>query len=442
MNPSVPLLFYGDSPTLPTGLSKIGKDLSSLIAAHLSEFRVGFYGRGGQYDRRLPFPQYNFQPSPYSQWGELDLSIVWGNFAGAEQGIIFTIWDPSRLTWFGDPQFDPSSMLADPALDRLSIFLNSDRFARWGYFPIDALGGGADGTLTAQLTQTIAGYDRVLAYTEFGARVIQRSLKALGLGERQVDWIPHGYDPAIFHPAKDGEEVRRAKEGLGFSPSDTIIGCVMSNQYRKDWGTWAATCHRLSEMLRNDIPNLKFWAHVDSLDMHWDLRVLIEDFQLWDVVRLTTDTVPDDVMAERYRACAATFLPSLGEGFGYPIVESMACGVPCVHVEYGGGNGFSFLNASPAAFRRDTRWNVLRPVLSHEEFAVLLARVLHFGLGWKDMQAECVRQVEHLQWKKLWAGAWRPWLLEGIGAASPEKIAPKIMEVGMVIGSAEGSVEE
>src|SRR5207342_3961967 len=40
--------------------------------------------------------------------------------------------------------------------------------------------------------------------------------------------------------------------------------------------------------------------------------------------------VPDDDLVALYGACTACAYPSLDEGFGMPLLESMACGAACV----------------------------------------------------------------------------------------------------------------
>ena len=193
------------------------------------------------------------------------------DFARDDRGIIFSIWDVGRLHWFANPT---GIGAADPTGigGRLEDFLRSDRFDRWGYFPIDSYGVG--GRLTVQAVDTLRHYNRVLAYGGFGAEVISRSI-----GEA-VDWIPHGINLDIFE-ARDRSEARMS---MGFRPDDLVIGCVMSNQQRKDWGLAFATI----AALRNAHPNLKFWAHVDVLRRQWDLRALAADFGLERTVLITT----------------------------------------------------------------------------------------------------------------------------------------------------------
>ena len=45
---------------------------------------------------------------------------------------------------------------------------------------------------------------------------------------------------------------------------------------------------------------------------------------------LTLGHVSDAALAELYRRCAVFCYPSLGEGFGLPVVEAMAAGAPVI----------------------------------------------------------------------------------------------------------------
>jgi glycosyltransferase involved in cell wall biosynthesis len=59
------------------------------------------------------------------------------------------------------------------------------------------------------------------------------------------------------------------------------------------------------------------------------LRPLIEKLGLHQHVRWLPST-PDDVLAALYAGARMTILPSLQEGFGLPVIESMSCGTPVI----------------------------------------------------------------------------------------------------------------
>src|SRR3954469_1091115 len=178
----VPILILSDAPDSGTGLGRITKDLAALLST-MPEFRVGTFGRGGHGSRDFPWIQYTFDER--FQWGESLLPHIWEDFSGGHYGIIFTVWDASRLTWFGAPENLPEGSLKD--------FLTSGKFQKWGYFPIDSHGVG--GRLSILGQETLKGYDRILAYSKYGKAVLSNSI----VGGKELDFIPHGIDPKVFY---------------------------------------------------------------------------------------------------------------------------------------------------------------------------------------------------------------------------------------------------
>lgn len=418
---TIPLLFIGDAPSLSTGLARIGRDLATLTS-RLPQFRVAYLGRGsgadtngGIADSRLPFFQYTFQPTAADQWGEGVLADVWRNWSRGERGVIMTIWDISRLTWFGNP--------IDTGNTALYETLTSGQFERWGYFAVDAEGAGEDGALPPILAEALAGYDRVLAYSRFGKRVLMNTIKQhyarpdVEGWTPEVDWLPHGYVHTAFQP----RDRHKARSRFGYEdglvrrvpPDLKLVGCVMANQPRKDWGLWARSMRIVCEQL----PNVRLWAHTDSIDRYWDLRILLDVFGLADRTVITLDNPSDEEMSWRYSACDLTVLPSLGEGFGYPIVESMACGVPVVHGNVAGGAELipdTPLLVEPEMCTMDTRWGVMRPVFSPEKWAATIIDVLKYGAPAPN-HVLC-DSVRHLRWSELWPRTWEKWFTEGARA--------------------------
>lgn len=397
----VPILFLSDSPDLPTGLGRITRDLATLVARDLPQYRVGTYGRAGNGSKSFPWAQYNFAPTMEDQWGITNLERVWNDFAGNETGVMMTIQDPSRMFWFSQPVHEEAP---------ISRFLNSGRIQKWGYFPIDSTGPGDQ--LTGICKATVARYDRVLAYTKFGSGVLSRSTG------REVDWIPHGIDTSVFQP----RDRKAARLAMGFKDTDLVLGVNMTNQPRKDWGL-AMT---IASFLRDKHHNFKLWAHVDILDRHWSMPALIEDFGLGDRIKVTfVGNLDDEQLSYFYSACDATMLPSLGEGFGYPIAESLACGVPCFHGDYAGGAEMlpEEWRIPVKAWRMDANhYNCVRPVFDPAEWAERISQQFAGDLRitgawdrWPRSSGPVSRaMVEHLNWKNLWASCWKRWFEAGL----------------------------
>jgi glycosyltransferase involved in cell wall biosynthesis len=393
----VPILLISDSPTSGTGLGRITCDLATRIHKHLPEFRVGTMGYGGPISRKLGFPQY---PMDMKDWVLFNLPEVWEDFAGEERGILMTIWDASRLLWFSRPE-----NCTDP---RLRKFLTDGNFERWGYFPMDAT--GPDDRLTAILGHIMNGYDRVLGYSKWAYDILKNTLEPK---ELDLDWRPHGLDTSVFYPRHHraarngfGERIRaRTSKGKWMViPSDTLfIGIVATNQMRKDYGLGIQIAAQLAEERK-----VILWIHTDVLERHWSIPALIKDFNFHhDNCVVTMVQFTDDQMAWNYSACDVTLGIGLGEGFGYPIFESLACGTPCIHGNYGGAPEHmkEEMVVEPYFSRLEGCYNCIRPVYDPNEW-VRQIKMLPKRSGESLLPS-------HLDWENLWP-SWAEWFLKGL----------------------------
>lgn len=380
-----PIMLLSDAPEQPTGLARITRDVAAGLS-RMPEFRVATLGRGGRSSRRFPWTQYGFPVS--AQWGEAYLEECWRDFSGGEPGILFTIWDATRLPWL---------VMFERLPEPLASFLSKVRMQRWGYFPID--GSGPGDRISLLPAETIRKFDRALAYGMWAQELMGRST-----GRDDIDWLPHGLNTSVF-------SLRDQNAGrilLDVGSQKKVVGCVMTNQSRKDWGL---AFEAMAGVVR-ERPDVVFWAHTDVLNRTWSLDALVADFSLMNNVRITMTGEFDDVgLAALYSACDLTILPSLGEGFGYPIVESLACGVPVIHGNYGGGAELvsSDHRVEPFAYRLETPYNVRRPVFRAIDWMVKILEVLDSDPNPEEYR----RRIEHLDWKNLWP-VWEKWLREGI----------------------------
>jgi glycosyltransferase involved in cell wall biosynthesis len=388
-----PILLISDAPDHLTGLARIGRDLASFLCT-LPQFRVGYLGLDGVGSRRFPWVQYSF-PS-YAGFGDAHIEEVWRDFSRGENGIIMSLWDVSRMGWFARPDLCPEMKPS------LKSFLGESRtFEKWGYFPVDST--GPDGSrLPLSMAAATAGYDRVLTASEWGRDVVERSIG------RETDWIPHGIWTRTFHP------IESAKQMLGWPDERVTVGCNMTNQARKDWPVAFETIAILRGVYGD---RLHFWAHTDALTRYWNLVSLAADYGVADVTEITMD-LTDEQLALRYSACDVTILPSAGEGFGYPIVESLACGTACAVTGYGAGPELvdSSCWVQPDAYRVDSVHNVQRAVISGRVFADQAQYQIDKKREDWDYRSHALAEiVAHLDWNLL-KNVWSKWFLSGLEA--------------------------
>lgn len=387
----VPIMLLSDAPDTQSGLGRITRDLATLLS-RMPEFRVATSGLGGRGAAEFPWQQYHIG---HNEFGELSLPAVWENWTQGEAGVLLTIWDLSRLLWLCQPKYAPEG---------LKQWLEGKRSAGamkvWSYVPLDAW--GPHSRLTGMEREALAGSDRLLAYSPFGKALISDTIGTELAVDKGIDWMPHGISLKHFNP-----EPRLANQ-------HKQVGCLMTNQRRKDWGLCAAVCYDLVAHLNAGV---RFWWHVDMRHREWNLDALVEDFGLQDYVTITEGGLlcDDAWLAQQYRACDITFLPSLGEGYGYPLFESLACGVPVVHGDYAGGAslmrsfGLERYLVEPVAYRLEGALNCVRPVYDPRTFSQKIIDILAI----KPEPAWLAGRVEHLDWMKL-GHRWKQWFREGL----------------------------
>jgi len=98
--------------------------------------------------------------------------------------------------------------------------------------------------------------------------------------------------------------------------------------------------------------------------------------------------VSEDELLALYRAAAVFVLPSLYEGFGFPLLEAMACGAPCIAsddpalAEVSGGAALHFPRGDPGALR------------------LLLGRVLHDPPLRDDLSRRGIERARAFPWER------------------------------------------
>ena len=380
-----PIIVVGDSPWGPTGLGRIARDVSQRLRSvpGLEVYCLGWEAEAcwGGHDRYMGHQD-------TETWGARALTKWWPEVVPDDQyGIVLSIWDPARC--YGLRQAK----------------LHNDIW--WGYFPIDA--HNRQETIGGPAAEAVRQYHRVLAYGRYGDRVLS--------GVRgDVEHLPHGIDRNVFYPRVGEQKAWEVLKVLTpqVKPDSLLLGCVATNQPRKDL---ALLCETVAELRRRD-SRYKLWLHTDLPVKAWSIPQLLTDFGLHGHAVVTYE-LEDAELAALYSYCGCTIAPGLGEGFGYPIVESLSCGTPVVHGTYGGGTE---LVPCPdwvfpgRGYRYESPYTLIRPVYQ----AVDVANAVESAVQWRIREPQvvsnyCTRSVEHLDWDRLWS-CWEGWITRGLEA--------------------------
>jgi glycosyltransferase involved in cell wall biosynthesis len=163
--------------------------------------------------------------------------------------------------------------------------------------------------------------DRIWVMSEWGRRVLIED----GFDGSRVDAVPGGFDPEIFSPQLDEAHWEAAP-----------FRFLTVGKFEARKGT-AEMIRAYAEEFRPDEP-VEFWVHAHN--------PFVADFDLGsEIQRLGLDRVPrlrllarrsdPHQMADVYRSCHCFVSAMRAEGWGLPLTEALACGLPAIATDYG-----------------------------------------------------------------------------------------------------------
>jgi len=203
------------------------------------------------------------------------------------------------------------------------------------YFPVDA-------PMDTEWCDILHAVQHPVAYCEYGrneavtASVFQKRISL----KQKLEVIPHGVDAEVYRPmpeerARRSEMFKDAKGKSLIAPNDFLIMNVSANQRRKGlvqtleiykalklliaaWGTTTET-HLYMHMRRT---NNDEQCDLQDAARQLGIKVLFAPDALWP------KGVSEQGLASLYNCADLLLTTSLGEGWGLPITEAMACGTP------------------------------------------------------------------------------------------------------------------
>ena len=168
----------------------------------------------------------------------------------------------------------------------------------------------------------LAGCDQMWTPSTWGAAVIARN----GLDPARVHVVPEGVDPVLFHPAVPPTDALSARKGFKFLHVGRYEERKGTRDLLRAFDRTFGPGEEVTLVLACDNPhepNFDIVRELKDLDLAYPERLLI----IPPVAR-------HDVFAGLYTACDALVAPSRAEGWGLPICEAMACGLPVIATGY------------------------------------------------------------------------------------------------------------
>jgi glycosyltransferase involved in cell wall biosynthesis len=402
------LMWLSDSPASSSGLGRITREVAQRIVANLGdEIELCTFSYGGGVSRKLPWQQYEMKVNDLVP---INLPQCWEDFAEGQRGVLAACWNPSWTPWLADPE-----RCTDEGLKK---FLRTKPFSRWAYLPIDS--DTLPGRLPDNLTRCIYQFDRIATYTEWAKGLIENS-RPKDVAPKEIAALPHGLDTTVFYPrdrkvARDTFVNRVA--GLKQNPvrdDVVLVGVVATSTPRKDWYLAFEVC---AELVRRGV-NVGLWVHADAMRKNWDIPALAKEFGMTDRTIASNRVLQDDDLAWAYAACDVTLGIGSGEGWGLPLAESLAMGIPVIHGNYAGGAEFvpEGMKVEPYAFRGDGFFAARRPVFRASDWADAVQ-------VWLGPHGDVVLP-SYIEWPNAW-DSWAKWLRAGLAdlnANSADQVA-------------------
>ena len=177
--------------------------------------------------------------------------------------------------------------------------------------------------------ETMQRADAAMTISQFGVEAFRKA----GV---QVELCRPGIDTDVFYPLPDHERVQ-LRQKLGLSRRHFIVGTMCQNQGRKSIPLMMRAFFEFAQ----DKPDARY-----LMDMHmsspagFDIKTLCQQHG-WDESKIISrdDAIRAGVveLRDRYNMLDVHMVIAHREGYGLPLSEAMACGVPSMALEYCSG---------------------------------------------------------------------------------------------------------
>lgn len=294
-NGRLKVLWVSDSPLIGTGFARVTREITKRLAQipGIEIACLGWHYDGWPYAREQ-FPAVIF-PSQGPSEGP-------GNFERAvnefKPDVVITLAEIYMVDWLRHHPTRP-------------------RFKWIAYFPVDG------SPFYPPWEPILKDVDELVTMSQYGRDVLQT-----GVASKRIHLIYHGVDTGLFRPLPERAQLKSHPRFKG----KFVIGCVARNQARKN----IPALVKAFALASQKIDDLHLYLHMNPCDVGYDIVTLLHRYGLKGKADVSSpdfslqQPLEDEQLNRLYNIFDLTVLPTAGEGFGLPILESFAAGIPVV----------------------------------------------------------------------------------------------------------------
>lgn len=279
---------------------------------------------------------------------------------------------------------------------------------RWAaYIPID----------TEWISPALASVSKNVRWPIAMSRHGERELIAAGLDPL---YAPSGVDTTTFRPNDEGGD--SVKSSYGWTDDNFVVGSVGLN-YADDRKGFIPLL-RAFKHFHESHPEARLLLHTRANErMHGDLipyfaiaaNLGISHLIGWPhQLSYALGRIDDGWLNDVYNAMDAFILPTRGEGFGLPIIEAQAAGIPAFVTSTTTGPELCDPDKLIQASERDLRWNASKTWRYEVSFEPVLDAIERAYAIWqsaeKSKEASNMARGRALRydWASIWPIFWEP----------------------------------
>lgn len=279
-------------------------------------------------------------------------------------------------------------------------------------FPVE-IGTQKPGLPPINTIQFFGNANKTVVFTAWARETINTTTKIALKGKvaSNIDIVPHGVNTEVFHPL-EGKRDELRERFFGIKPEDNVfvVGCVQRNQPRKRMDAIFQTLRIFID--KYEKPGRKVVVHFHCAmkdNMGWDLPWLaqyygVSDRCIFDNKLAPGFGVPTEALNQIFNAYDVHLTLTNSEGWGLPILETMAAGVPNIVTDYSAHGDWAkdtALMVRLSAKIHETKTNHIKGIADIEHAAKQLSLLYNSDKMLREYQRKSLKLAQELDWKNV-----------------------------------------